>query len=51
MKRIVLLLSMLTLGACVMADEPGMAATEDYSATRLNLDIGTDGRIARVGGG
>jgi hypothetical protein len=28
--------------------EPGMAITEDYSPTRLNFDIGTDGRIMRV---
>jgi Peptidase inhibitor I78 family len=28
--------------------EPGMAITEDYSPTRLNIDIRTDGRIARV---
>ncbi len=28
--------------------EPGMAVTEDYSPTRLNFDIGTDGRIARI---
>jgi Peptidase inhibitor I78 family len=28
--------------------EPGMAIIEDYSPTRLNFDIGTDGRISRV---
>lgn len=28
--------------------EPGMAITEDYSETRLNIDIGADGRITRV---
>lgn len=27
---------------------PGMAVTEDYSASRLNIDIGLDGRIARL---
>ncbi len=28
--------------------EPGMAITEDYSPTRLNIDLGKDGRITRV---
>jgi len=28
--------------------EPGMAVTEEYSPTRLNIDLGTDGRITRV---
>lgn len=28
--------------------EPGMAITEDYSESRLNIDLGRDGRIARV---
>ncbi len=28
--------------------EPGMAVTEDYSVSRLNIDLGTDGRITRV---
>jgi hypothetical protein len=28
--------------------EPGMPVTEDYSASRLNIEFGVDGRIARV---
>jgi hypothetical protein len=28
--------------------QPGMAVTMDYSPTRLNIEVGTDGRIARV---
>lgn len=28
--------------------EPGMAVTEDYSPSRLNLDIDQSGRITRV---
>ncbi len=27
---------------------PGMAVTMDYSPTRLNIEIGTDGRILRL---
>ncbi|NHB77905.1 I78 family peptidase inhibitor [Rhodobacter calidifons] len=27
---------------------PGMAITEDYSARRLNIDLGPDGRIRRL---
>lgn len=27
---------------------PGMAVTMDYSPVRLNIEIGTDGRIARL---
>lgn len=27
---------------------PSMAVTADYSAARMNIDIGKDGRIARV---
>jgi Peptidase inhibitor I78 family len=28
--------------------EPGMAITEDYGPTRLNIDLAKDGRITRV---
>jgi hypothetical protein len=28
--------------------EPGMAVTTDHVPARLNIDLGTDGRIARV---
>ena len=28
--------------------QPGMAVTMDYSPARLNVEVGTDGRIARV---
>jgi hypothetical protein len=28
--------------------EPGMAITEDYRETRLNIDLDAQGRIARL---
>jgi hypothetical protein len=37
---------LLPTGARVI--QPGMAVTADYSAERLNIDIGKDGRIARI---
>lgn len=34
--------------AAVRVIRPGMAVTMDYSPSRLNIEIGADGRIVRV---
>jgi hypothetical protein len=41
-------LAAMTLPAGTRVITPGMAITEDYSARRLNIDIGADGRIQRL---
>ncbi len=45
--RTVLSTMMLPAGSRVI--EPGQAVTMDYRADRLNVEIGTDGRISKVG--
>lgn len=44
--RVVLAAIALPQGTRVI--EPGMPITEDYSVGRLNINLGPDGRIARV---
>ena len=41
-------LAAMTLPAGTRVITPGMAVTEDYSTSRLNIDLGADGRITRV---
>ncbi len=41
-------LAAMTLPIGTRVIEPGMPVTEDYSVSRLNIEFGADGRIARV---
>jgi hypothetical protein len=41
-------LAAMTLPQGTRVIEPGMPITEDYSETRLNIDLDAQGRIARV---
>ncbi len=41
-------LAAMTVPAGTRVIEPGMPVTEDYSVSRLNIDLGADGRITRV---
>ncbi len=41
-------LAAMALPAGTRVIEPGMAVTEDYSVSRLNIDLDEDGRISRV---
>ena len=38
----------MTLAVGTRIIEPGMAVTEDYSETRLNINVDADGKITRV---
>lgn len=41
-------LAAMTLPSGTRIIEPGMAITEDYRPERMNVEIGEDGRIARI---